>query len=178
MSRLKNFLNSLVIPWIDSRTLPEDNGKPLSDDAVTARLSQPCPYGERFGTELKLALGDGANPIAPFVQDNVNELIFEADIDGIFPDKDIIFNLRLYVDTDKNDHYLSCSLMGRIVADEGDAVLFEEPSTIVSAPSDIDNPRGFIYRVVADYREQQYQEKLSKIKEQLADNELKLYRLF
>ena len=176
MSRLKQFIDSIVIPWIDSRSLPEDNGKPLSDDIVTARLAQPCPYGERFGTELKLALGDGATPVAPFVQDNVNELIFEADIDGIFPDKDLIFNLRLYVDTDKTDHPVA--LMGRIVADEGDTVLFEEPSTVVSARSDIDNPRGFIHRVVADYREQQYQEKLGKIKDQLADNELNLYKLF
>jgi hypothetical protein len=176
MSRLKSFIDNLVIPWINSRQLPEDNGKPLDNDLFIARLHQQCPYGDRFGTELKLALGDGPTPIAPFVSDNVSELIFESDIVGIANLPDLIINLRLFVDTDKNDP--NPALMCRILADEGDTVLFEEASTKDSAMADLDDPRGFIHKVIANYREQQYLDKINKIHDQIAENELKLHKLF
>lgn len=176
MSRLRNFVNSLIIPWINERRIHEDNGKPLDNNIIAERMAKPCPYGDRFGTELNIALGDGPVPVAPFVSDNVYELIFESDIDGIANVPGLIINIRLFVDTETNAH--QASLMCRILADEGDSVLYEEASTIDSAWADIDDPRGFIHRCIANYREQQYQEKLQKIHDQIAENMLKLNKLF
>lgn len=164
MPRLTDFIDNLVVPWIkesQQETTPESP----SDNQ--------CPYGERFGTALNLALGDGAVPDNPRADIDLLTVTFEADIKGpIDPDPDIIINLRLRIDLDHNNP--NPSLTCRLLTDEGDTTLFE----LTEGQTALQNPRGFIHKTISTYKDQQYQEKLEKIKAQVAENELKLNRLF
>lgn len=161
MPRLTDFIDNLVVPWIkesQQETTPESP----SDNQ--------CPYGERFGTELNLALGDGAVPVNPHADTDLLTVTFEADIKGsIDPDPDIIINLRLRVDLDPNNP--NPAMTCRLLTDE-DTTLYE------LTESATDNPRGLIYQTISAYKEQQYMDKLERIKAQVAENELKLNRLF
>ena len=161
MPRLTDFIDNLVVPWI-KESQQETQSETQTDNQ--------CPYGERFGTELNLALGDGAVPVNPHADTDLLTVTFEADIKGsIDPDPDIIINLRLRVDLDPNNP--NPTMTCRLLTDE-DTTLFE------LTESQTDNPRGLIHHTISAYKDQQYQDKLERIKAQLAENELKINRLF
>lgn len=171
MPRLTTFIDNLVCPLI----------KESQQEAQSETQDNQCPYGERFeaeltpafGTALNLALGDGAVPDNPRADIDLLTVTFEADIKGpIDPDPDIIINLRLRIDLDHNNP--NPSLTCRLLTDEGDTTLFER----TEGQTALQNPRGFIHSTISAYKDQQYQEKLEKIKAQVAENELKLNRLF
>ena len=172
MSRLTEFIDKLVCPWIKESQQERPAEDPLSETQAQFTNDHQCPYGERFGTELNLALGDGAVPTNPHADTDLLTVTFESDIKGsIAPDPDIIINLRLRVDLDPNNP--NPTLTCRLLTDE-DTTLFE----LTERESALDNPRGLIHKTISAYKDQQYQEKLDKIKAQLAENELKLNRLF
>lgn len=172
MPRLTDFIDKLVVPWIKESQQERPAEDPLSDTQAQFTNDHQCPYGERFGTELNLALGDGAVPTNPHADTDLLTVNFESDIKGaIAPDPDLIINLRLRVDLDPNNP--NPTLTCRLLTDE-DTTLFE----LTDREPALDNPRGFIHQTIAAYKDQQYQEKLDKIKAQLTENELKLNRLF
>ena len=175
MSRLTNFIDNFVVPWVkeSQQERPAENGKPLSETQAQFTNDHQCPYGDRFGTELNLALGDGAVPTNPHADTDLLMVTFESDIEGpIAPDPDLIINIRLRVDLDPNNP--NPTLTCRLLTDSGDTTLFE----LSEGYPALHNPRGLIHQTISAYKEQQYQEKLEKIKAQIAENELKLNRLF
>lgn len=168
MPRLTTFIDSLVCPRIKEaqQETQSENQCPL-EELVRTELTPA------FGTALNLALGDGAVPDNPRADIDLLTVTFEADIKGpIDPDPDIIINIRLRIDLDHNNP--NPSLTCRLLTDEGDTTLFE----LTEGQTALQNPRGFIHKTISTYKDQQYQEKLEKIKAQVAENELKLNRLF
>ena len=144
MSRLKDFVESSIVPWIK-------NG-----------MNNPPPIA-RFMTELDLALGDGAYPSDPETKLNHNEKIagFYFKINGIILDDSftLLLNFCFIPDND------TVATSVQILSTNDGTTLFTDSD--VDAPNvmgtALNNPRGFCHRAIQKYKDRQYLQKLEEI---------------
>lgn len=144
MSRLKDFVDSSIVPWIR-------NG-----------MNNPPPIA-RFMTELDLALGDGAYPSDPETKLNNQDKIagFYFKINGIILDDSftLFMNFCFVPDSD------TVAISVQIVSTNDGTTLFTDSD--VDAPNvlgtALNNPRGFCHRAIQKYKDRQYLQKLEEI---------------